>query len=887
MLLLVQVLTQVIVANPDVSLSTLPVAYYGANWNRTQQNIDVLAKFQMVFLMQEDGSCWAQCCPDRFDGPSQCGPLHTATNIPGCNASCAQHGAQAAVFTHVKAAAKAQKRRAPHCVLYMNSVYLWPFDAASADLASNALLDTAGAPHMESCDPGIYPSYFWDFGRAAAQAAWIDIITQHIVHGSADGLYNDCDSTIPIKCDADKTHCIAKRNGRKKSVNENVTHAQYAAYVAGKNTTMLRAARLVESINGTFYNKNSPENIAPTFGGGNLHFLGKLDRLPPPATFIGQVRAAQVHYPYLVIGGANAYSNPLRESLIHGQNLSDGRSLHRCSETVVSLFLLALEPGLYLLCNGWDDRFDRPLGLPTSNATLDPITTVWRRAFAHGVVAHFNETSREGRVYWPPGKREPPRRAANAHAAASRGSRGAPAHTVAQRGARAAAAGAANASTRIEPSATYGEWEGWGTSLCWWANVFGASEHAADIADALFSTKERTAVGGYAVPGLGLTIARYNAGGSSRSPDQRGEKEALSPNMRAGGEIMGFWLDWASEDPGSSSWDWSVDTAQRAMLALARERAGAAFIAELFSNSPMWWMLKNHDPSGSPSGASDNLQSWNYASHATYLATVASHAATAWNVTFASVEAFNEPSAAWWKAQGTQEGCHFDVRTQAAVIPLLRAALDARNLTATRVSASDENSYDVALSTWEGLGEAAQRAVGQINVHGYQQGGGRRDLLFAAAAAAKVVLRNSEYGEGDVSGLSLASNLILDFKSLHPTAWVYWQALDGGTWGLIEGDDTAATIGAVNPKFYVLAQYSRHIRPGDTIISGGRCVLLFFVTFHANLAHSLTRSLTSLTMTTRSAATRRRSRRSRRAAAARSSWSRPTPRRSRAGCASI
>ena len=37
---------------PDISLDTLPVVYYGANWNRTQQNIDVLARFQMVILMQ-------------------------------------------------------------------------------------------------------------------------------------------------------------------------------------------------------------------------------------------------------------------------------------------------------------------------------------------------------------------------------------------------------------------------------------------------------------------------------------------------------------------------------------------------------------------------------------------------------------------------------------------------------------------------------------------------------------------------------------------------------------------------------------------------------------------------------------------------------------------
>lgn len=33
---------------PDTSLDTTPVAYYGANWNRSQVNIDQLAKMQMV-----------------------------------------------------------------------------------------------------------------------------------------------------------------------------------------------------------------------------------------------------------------------------------------------------------------------------------------------------------------------------------------------------------------------------------------------------------------------------------------------------------------------------------------------------------------------------------------------------------------------------------------------------------------------------------------------------------------------------------------------------------------------------------------------------------------------------------------------------------------------
>lgn len=35
-----------------------------------------------------------------------------------------------------------------------------------------------------------------------------------------------------------------------------------------------------------------------------------------------------------------------------------------------------------------------------------------------------------------------------------------------------------------DPSETFGTWEGWGTSLAWWANVFGDRD---DLADAIFT----------------------------------------------------------------------------------------------------------------------------------------------------------------------------------------------------------------------------------------------------------------------------------------------------------------------------------------------------------------------------------------------------------------
>ena len=48
-----------------------------------------------------------------------------------------------------------------------------------------------------------------------------------------------------------------------------------------------------------------------------------------------------------------------------------------------------------------------------------------------------------------------------------------------------------------------GEFEGWGTSLCWWANRIGYSDKLTEEAAKLFFSPE----------GLDMNIGRYNVGG--------------------------------------------------------------------------------------------------------------------------------------------------------------------------------------------------------------------------------------------------------------------------------------------------------------------------------------------------------------------------------------
>lgn len=373
----------------------------------------------------------------------------------------------------------------------------------------------------------------------------------------------------------------------------------------------------------------------------------------------------------------------------------------------------------------------------------------------------------------------------------------------------------ADLTTTISSTTNWGTWEGFGVSLAWWAKAFGTRS---DLADIFFSTASTT-YNGQSVPGMGLTIARYNAGACSWNT-VNGSAMVVSPKMIASRQMDSYWVDWLSSSPSSSSWSWSVDENQRNMLSMAKARGANIF--ELFSNSPPWWMCLNHNPSGSNDGSSNNLQSWNYDQHAVYLATIANYAAENWGVSFQSVEPFNEPVSDWWNGEtGTQEGCHFNVSTQATVIGYLRSELNSRGLSSTLVSASDENTYDLAISTWESLGSTATSNVGRINVHGYQYGDGRRDTLYSLASSAGKRLWNSEYGEDDATGQMLVTNLMLDFRWLHPTGWVYWQAIDGGGWGLIDGDNDNVTLGAVSQKYYALSQFTRHIRPGMRILDGG------------------------------------------------------------------
>jgi len=372
---------------------------------------------------------------------------------------------------------------------------------------------------------------------------------------------------------------------------------------------------------------------------------------------------------------------------------------------------------------------------------------------------------------------------------------------------------------RPDPAAPSRVWDGWGVSLAWWGKVFGDRD---DLADAIFSTRTTKVAGGL-VPGLGLNIARFNAGACSPA-EFDGRKMVVSKTILPFRQIDSFWLDPRSSDPKSASWDWNADANQRAMLLKARDRGANRF--ELFSNSPPWWMCVNDNPSGLADKHAENLRPDQSENFARYLAAIARRAKDHWGLSFTTVEPFNEPISGYWTENGKQEGSYFSPKAQAAFLPVLRAALDKQGLADTPISASDETSYSQGLKTWKSYDAATKALVGQVNVHGYEgTKGPRRELHEAVVVQDKKPLWNTEYGDREGNGLQMARCIHLDFRDLRPTAWSYWQAVDGGLngkggsgWGLFDADMLAGTQLKVNSKFFVLAQYSRHIRPGMTVL---------------------------------------------------------------------
>jgi len=366
----------------------------------------------------------------------------------------------------------------------------------------------------------------------------------------------------------------------------------------------------------------------------------------------------------------------------------------------------------------------------------------------------------------------------------------------------------------VDASAQYQVMEGWGTSLCWWANVVGGWSDAKReaIADLLFDP----------VKGLGLNLVRYNIGGGD-APDHK--------HMRVGGAVPGYKA--AAEAP----YDWSADANQRWMLQAAIARG--ANLTEAFANSPPWWMTKSGCSAGAQDPNQSNLRDDCCDDFAAYLADVVAHFRDAWGAPFGTLDPLNEPGGNWWQAEKGQEGCRFDAPSQARLLNALAAALKERGLP-TEISAPDAHSFDWLAGHVNGWDDEARAAVARLNVHAYN-GQQRAEVRNLAERLGNRLWMSEVDHAGRTTGhehdhdsmapaLTLAEAIVRDLRDLQPQAWVFWQAIENEqyclwwkfNYGLLHGDFMHGTEAYdFTRKYHALGQFTKFVRPGYQMIDTG------------------------------------------------------------------
>jgi O-glycosyl hydrolase len=350
---------------------------------------------------------------------------------------------------------------------------------------------------------------------------------------------------------------------------------------------------------------------------------------------------------------------------------------------------------------------------------------------------------------------------------------------------------------KVDTETRHQTFEGWGTSLCWWANRVGGWDEAARnaVVDAVVNPES----------GLGYNIFRYNIGG--------GDAPAHD-HMDQYREMPGF-------SPSAGSFDGDADENQRAVL---RQIAatGSELILEAFSNSPPYWMTKSGCASGSADGE-NNLADDSYEAFADYLTDVVQHLRDTDGIIFRTLEPLNEPNANWWRAEGSQEGCHFSPPNQETLIQAVAARLLEKGLTETRVSAADENSMDDAYDNLRGFAATTLAAIEQVNVHSYA-GTQRAELRELTSMLGKRLWQSEsgplsqELSDDTHAALFMAGRIITDLRELEPAAWIDWQVGDSSRyWASVWLNDAGQSFMPLK-RFYMHAGFSRFIRPGAVFV---------------------------------------------------------------------
>eukprot|EP01065_Artemidia_motanka_P011112 TRINITY_DN1597_c0_g1_i2.p1 TRINITY_DN1597_c0_g1~~TRINITY_DN1597_c0_g1_i2.p1 ORF type:complete len:356 (+),score=137.39 TRINITY_DN1597_c0_g1_i2:77-1144(+) len=331
---------------PNTSLATIPVVYFGGiNATRPAENIAMLAKMRAVGIEKWEGPCWSDCL---YNGQN-CGP------------TCGVEQYMVGTLKRVK-----QANPKVSTFFYWNTLLDFAFYGESAKIPKVVDSNTKKDLVLRN-DNGLPNVYVFDYAKEAGRDGWYNFVVNLTKTGYVDGTF------------ADKYGVYAHQNGTSsdwKICNHwcgGVTAEEGQAWNAGKNATVEKTKKFFWDQKGIFFH-------------GTTEFVHSPRN--EPETLIKSVKKTLSKYLYawVYVAGDQEW----------GSDPTDVDS--ECDEDSVIAFLLAVEPGAFLECNGWADEFAYSLGDATAPAAQHG--DVWTRSFTSGTNVTWNTKTKSGKINW-------------------------------------------------------------------------------------------------------------------------------------------------------------------------------------------------------------------------------------------------------------------------------------------------------------------------------------------------------------------------------------------------------------------------------------------------------------------------------------------------------
>jgi hypothetical protein len=305
--------------------------------------------------------------------------VNVSEGIP-CSPSCDGEASQLDTIRRVKAAN-------PNVAVgfYQNSLYAWSFQKLTGEFAEANLLmrATNGSVIGLEQDNGLKHQPVFDLSDPKGVDKWLNWTSTLVNEYGVDGIFMDKPNVFPItNKTADSWELCEGPHGPMSGhawaeCCALIPEPAAANYTTGKN-------RLLQEVKANF---NKASAFITSTSNGTMRFIGSISRSNVKA-LLSTVKDALADEGSVYLASTDQHSD-----------WDPTNTTSQCTDEQLAKFMLVVEEGAFVGCNGNDARFDLPLGNPTGPAVEKPASH-WTRSFSSGTQVWYDESTHNATISW-------------------------------------------------------------------------------------------------------------------------------------------------------------------------------------------------------------------------------------------------------------------------------------------------------------------------------------------------------------------------------------------------------------------------------------------------------------------------------------------------------